>query len=400
MQDFSSALKFVRESLNLLLAYSLPSSDRHHRSVKPELSLQTNFTAFLILWKVHKYREALGYIKQCTHIINDLNRHSVSSFSEKTRLNLSGLISMSMAAVLVKTEGGVGRGLEIVEQCLRQLERLEVAVKPFMYRFIERLKSYREPLNESLNSSLGVLAGSLGTPNYTLPSLPSQFMEIDDLLVNRDYESLVFITVFLSHIDHTVPLIREAELEVAETRQTSVFARKHRLKGSRRMVSNRELPAVDHSSYLRLFKNIISKSKAQINAEMEPVNEDRKGRSRYFRPKRRSESERRADSISFAHRLPFPSPRISPNISILKEVQRKKASLMRARQVVDSMQTEARGRRRPKENIMVEFDQGTEGGEVSLKPVAFARAFSGEESLGRLHRRLYRDDSGFDSLIE
>lgn len=337
---------------------------------------------------MRKYREALGYIKQCTHTINALNRHSVTSFSEKTRVNLSGLISMSLAAVLVKTEGGSGRGLEIVDQCLRQFDDLEVAAKPIMYRFIDRLRTHREPLSESLNSSLGALAGSLCTPDYTLPSLPSEYLEVEDLLVNREFESLFFITVFLSHIDRSAPLIREAELEVAETRQISLFGRKHRLKGSRRIVSNQELPSVDHSGYLRLFKNIINKSKAQISSDMEPVSEESKGRSRRFHPKR-SESERRPNS--YGRQLPFPSPisshRISPNVSILKEVERKKASLLRARNVVESMREEALGRRRPKENIMVEFDPGLEGN-VALKPVAFYREISGE-SLSRLPRRLY-----------
>lgn len=297
---------------------------------------------------------------------------------------------MSLAAVLVKTEGGAGRGLEIVEQCLRQFDDLEVAAKPIMYRFMDRLRTHREPLSESLNSSLGALAGSLSTPDYTLPSLPSEYLEIEDMLIDKDYETLFFIAVFLSHIDRSAPLIREAELEVAETRQMSIFGRKHRLKGSRRIVSNRELPSVDHNSYLHLFKNIISKSKAQVNADMEPVSENTKGRSRRFRPKR-SESERRTNSISYGHQLPFPSPlsshRISPNVSILKEVERKKASLQRARNVVEGFRAEALGRRRPKENIMVEFDPGLEGG-VALKPMAFSRELSGE-SLGRLQRRLY-----------
>jgi len=349
--------------------------------MKPELFLQTHFTAFLVLWKLHKPHEALSYIHHCAHTITSLNRHCLTSFSRKTRLNLSGLIAISLAAALRRTEGGLG--VDIVQKCLGQLAGLEVAVVPTMYRFLERLRTCTDPKNESLDSSVGISVGTVGTSDYSLQSLPSEKQETResaDLLVDKDYEKLFFIANFLPHIDASAPLIRESDLEVAEIRKISLFSQKSKQKGSRKVTSSQEVPQIDHENYLKLFQNIISRSKAQINADLERVSDSAKGVSKRFRPHLRSESERRPASTPFQGSSAYeklPSSREIPaNISLLQEIERKKATLQRSRHIVETLQAEARGRR-TRETIMVELDMRVKG-EVEVRPVQWG---------GKQHRK-------------
>lgn len=287
---------------------------------------------------------------------------------------------MSLAAVLCR-EGGVGRGLDTVRQCIRQLEGLEVAVMAVMVRFVDRLKGCREQISESFTGSSGGLTGSLGNSDLTLPSLPSEYQDAreNDLLVNKDYEQLFFITNFLSHIDASTPLIREEELEAAEIRKISLFSQKNKQKPFRKLVPNKEMPVVDHENYLKLFKNVLNKSKAQVNPTTEATAESTRGLSRRSGSHLRSESERRPTTTPFpssqAYGTPPHSREISPNIALLQEIQRKKASLLRSRNIVETLQSEAMGRRRAKETIMVELEMKMKGvrAEVEARPVEWRR---------------------------
>ena len=338
----------------------------------------------------------MSYIKQCTQTINDLNRHTVTSLSEKTRLNLSGLIVMSLSSVLLKTDGSLTRSIDLITTFLTQYTDYDVAVKPLIYRFLDRLRNYKEPLNDSLTSSVGGMTGS-GVPDYSLPSLPSAYLEgretveIEDLLVNREFEKLFFITNFLSHVDSSAPLIRESELESAEIRQISLFSPPKTHISSRK--SKQSLPVIEHTKYLNFFKQIISKSKGRISPEA--VLESSK---RGLKGENRSISERRTASLTGRrHVTPVGERYVAPNMAILKEVERKKTSLVRVRRRVENWQREAIGRRRPKENIMVEFDpslQGSTSLEVALNPVSIPTALPRAKS--RLHRK---KNSSFDSLI-
>lgn len=260
--------------------------------------------------------------------------------------------------------------MSIVQKSLGQLEGLEVAVVPTMHRFLERLKTYEDLKSDNLTGSVGVSIGNLATSDYTLPSLPSEHQETRenaDLLVDKDYEKLFFIANFLPHIDASAPLIRESDLEAAEIRQISLFSQKSKQKSSRKLISCKEFPQIDHENYLKLFQRIISRSKAQVNADSERVIGSAKGLYQHFRPHFRSESERRPASTpfqgSFAYEKPPSNRETSPNRSLLQEIERKKANLQRSRHIVETL--EARGRAR--ETIMVELQVNRE--EVEVRPV-------------------------------
>ena len=403
------------------------------RGVKAEVSIETNFTAFLVLWKVHKYREALTYIKLCTQSINDLNRHHSGSFSPKTRLNLVGIIAMSLSACILKTDGDPSHSIEILDQCLQQLSDLDVEAKPLMYRLMERLGSYKDPLNESVTSSaFEPISDGLTTPDYSLPSLPSEYFErkaanaaghpyikdhFDDVLATKDFESVFFITAFLSHIDPSTPLIRESELELAEARQHSTFLPKNLMKskGSRVFFPQyKELPVVQRPGYLKLFRNIVNKGKGGVQG-MAGIE---KGRGTSFRHRIRSESvmdrEGRTKSVPLRGRPvifqsygtpTYRSHRISPSITVLKDLKRRNLSMLRKQHNVESMQIEALSRRKTKQNIMVEFapeSRGLSDIGISLHPLAFASLASPESALSRFLRlpvgKLTQEETSIDSL--
>lgn len=362
--------------------------------------LTTNFLAFVVLWKTKKFREALKYIKVCTKAVNDLNRSFPTIFSEKTRLNLIGLIAMSFSSSIVTLECDPSQGFEIINECLSQLAHFDIEVKPLMYRLLERLGECEEKPEEE-GESLGDLRDGLGTPELDIPGLPSEYLERKellgeprDLLITKEFETLLFITTFLSHIDPSTPLIRENELELAASRHYSVFFPQDKSKSPFKVPSPpHDLPSVPAKGYYHLFKRITVRHPLRANPDTSrphatlPDWEEHSQRAGSTHQRADSAlysdenvSEARDRSVPSHGRVVYYSPmlvpnnRVSPNVSILRDLERSKRSMIRARNYLDVMQQEAESRLRMKRNIMVEFKPKGAAAEVliSLQPLPSA----------------------------
>ena len=362
--------------------------EQEGRSVRAELVLTTHFTAFLILWLTSHFHEALTYIRLCTQSINDLN-HSPSLFSDKTRLNLVGLIAMSLSASLFTSHSPPTPCFDIIHECISQFNQFDVEVKLLMGQLIQKMQEWEEKTEEK-GEFLGDLRGEIRTPKDEIPKLcremSGKVREKQDILVTKEFEMLFFITAFMSHIDPSTPLISEKELESAANRHFSVFSSE----------KPSELPSVN--KYYRLFKRISGhKSPFRVNYEASRQHETlpdwEQGRNRGDNIHHRTDSEhysdvaseRRDRSVPSRNKVVYFSPMLgqgkaAQNVSVLRDLERSKRSLLRARNNLDAMQQEAESRLRTKRNIMVEFAprSATNDVQISLQPLP--------SRLGRLPR--------------
>lgn len=358
--------------------------------------LTANFLAFVVLWKTKKFREALKYIKVCTKAVNDLNRSFPTIFSDKTRLNLIGLIAMSFSSSIATIENDPSQGFEIINECLSQFAHFDIEVKPLMYRLLEKLGECGEKPEEE-GESLGDLREGLGTPNWDIPGLPREYLEKKelfgeqrDLLVTKEFETLLFITAFLSHIDPSTPLIREAELELATSRHYSVFFPQEGSKSPIKAPSQ-DLPSLQAKGYYHLFKRVTGKQPLRGNPDTTrphaTLPDWEENRHRADSTHQRADSALYSDSVSEVRdrsvpsrgRVVYYSPilvpnRIAANVSVLRDLERSKRSMARARNYLETMQQEAESRLRTKRNIMVEFAPKDNSAEVliSLQPLPSA----------------------------
>jgi len=366
--------------------------------VRAEIVLTANLLAFVVLWKTKKFREALKYIKVCTKAVNDLNRSFPTIFSDKTRLNLIGLIAMSFSSSIATIESDPSQGFEIINECLSQFAHFDIEVKPLMYRLLDKLGDCEEKPEEE-GESLGDLREGLGTPDWDIPGLPREYLEKKelfgeqrDLLITKEFETLLFITAFLSHIDPSTPLIRETELELAATRHYSVFLPQEKSKSPSKLPSvPQDLPSLQAKGYYHLFKRITVKQPLKGDFDTSrphatlPDWEENKHRAGSTH--QRADSALYSDSVSEVRdrsvpsrgRMVYYSPtlvptRIAPNLSVLHDLERSKRSMARARNYLETMQQEAESRLRTKRNLMVEFAPKGTAAEVliSLQPLPSA----------------------------
>jgi hypothetical protein len=196
--------------------------------VQAQHTICTNLLAFLTLWRVKKYAESHKYAKLALTNVNDLVAEQDSR--ELTQLNLLGIVSMSLASVEFKMTGDNRTALRIVQQAWEQLEDFETAVRPLMKKFIATMQQDQGPVRPKQLSARGShfnfvppQRDELAEPKYSILKLGDSYSEfardrpeVDrDVLVTREFEEILFITVFVAFISPNTPLIRTNELEAA-----------------------------------------------------------------------------------------------------------------------------------------------------------------------------------------
>mmetsp|Transcript_19224 Transcript_19224/g.35199 ORF Transcript_19224/g.35199 Transcript_19224/m.35199 type:complete len:439 (-) Transcript_19224:560-1876(-) len=204
--------------------------------VQAQHTICTNLLTFLTLWRVKKYTESHKYAKLAVTNVNELVAERSSR--QITQLNLLGIVSMSLAAVEYKITGDNRVALRIVEQAWDQIEDHDTAVRPLLSKFITTLQKDLGPVSLTQLSSrqsyynFAPQKADLSEPNYSFLKLDDSYgkiarnrPEVDkDMLVTKEFEEILFITVFVTFIGPNTPLIRTSELENArdsnEVRQT------------------------------------------------------------------------------------------------------------------------------------------------------------------------------------
>jgi hypothetical protein len=195
--------------------------------VQAQHSICTNLLAFLTLWRVKKYTESHKYAKLALTNVNELVAEQTSR--ELTQLNLLGIVSMSLASVEFKMTGDNRTALRILQQAWEQLEDCETAVRPLMKKFIATMKQDQGPVRPKQLSARGShfnfmpQRAELTEPKYSFLKLGDSYSEfarnrpeVDrDVLVTKEFEEILFITVFIAFISPDTPLIRTNELEAA-----------------------------------------------------------------------------------------------------------------------------------------------------------------------------------------
>lgn len=215
MQDFATALRYLRAAQALL----------RDSEASPEVTFQTHFLTFFILWKVKKYRKAWEYGQMCAKGIGEL------VLSERSKLTIAGLMAMATAACSVALGGHLDAAKAILCTTLSKLQPFDLNVKRIMENLYWRLDHYSAE-TEDTDSDFEIPV-DVPAPEPLLPGLPTIYLEgqkatESDLLVDSTFENLFFISTFLSairslHTDPSTPLISTQDLEAARLHRKSTF---------------------------------------------------------------------------------------------------------------------------------------------------------------------------------
>ena len=230
-----------------------------------EVTVATNFVTFLVLWKVKKFREAQTYIQLCVRTVNELlTSIEKPRISPSNRLNLLGIVIMSLSAVHLKVTSDLSSAQHSVQECLRQLADYDLPVKQLLTRFGKELQLHFESNTASRASAFEFNPdGQMDTPKYSFPEIPSEYFRRNmrsnggfekDWLVTAEFDVLFFITIVQPFMSPSTPLIRSSELEAARDRQRYV-----RDSSSRRSNTSRGRSKED--SYVKLMQAVMSKSR-------------------------------------------------------------------------------------------------------------------------------------------
>ena len=88
---------------------------------------------FVALWKVKKFKESKSYIENCAKIINEIIfQQQTSRISKLAKLNLYGLIGMSLAGTTAYITANSKEATDICDDILSQLKGYELAVHSYI----------------------------------------------------------------------------------------------------------------------------------------------------------------------------------------------------------------------------------------------------------------------------
>lgn len=84
--------------------------------------------AFLILWRMKKFKEASSHLEYAASVVNSLIKDTVN-FSQPSVRNLYGLVIMGLAGLTVCLEKDWKKAISVCEDGLSQLSSEQILVK-------------------------------------------------------------------------------------------------------------------------------------------------------------------------------------------------------------------------------------------------------------------------------
>lgn len=210
----SDSLKFLYE------AHGLAQNIKESGGVTNyDLSITTNILTFIVLWKLKRYEQASVYVELAGEILNSISSGKKQTrFSEQSGQNIFGILAIFMAGLAVKLEGSFKKSVIILEDCLKQLQNHELAVRMVLKDLLRDLYKKKNTNSSVLyTSNSEVSLEDLATDEY-FPKIPSEVLanhvkQNYDWLITKDLETLFFITCIVPFISPSTPLIRLSELE-------------------------------------------------------------------------------------------------------------------------------------------------------------------------------------------
>jgi hypothetical protein len=221
----------------------------------------------LTLWRGKKYLESAKYAKLA---VVEVYKALAGKFSQDvTHLSLVAIASMTLAAAEFKVTRDTEASVKIVEKALELIgDHQDSAVWLLLVNFLRGIQGRRVPFNQQLSASGSMIDFTpqridLTGPKHSFLNFDLSYNEfarhrpeIDHDLLGKDYEELLFITVFVPFISPNTPLIRPAELESA-------------MQGRRHMLS--ESVQLSGRSHKKPASHILSSFLPKLNRSQGPV---------------------------------------------------------------------------------------------------------------------------------
>lgn len=100
-----------------------------------------------------KFKESKSYIENCAKIINEIifNQHT-SRIGKLAKLNLYGLIGMSLAGTTAFITGNIQEATDICDDILTQLKGYDLAVKPLIVAYKNELLNHSGKLVRNISA--------------------------------------------------------------------------------------------------------------------------------------------------------------------------------------------------------------------------------------------------------
>jgi hypothetical protein len=144
-----------------------------------DFNLASKLLIFMNLWKVKKIKEAKDYLEISKDLLTNISSQSnKTKLSTLSRANLCGLLDLSSYGILCY-ENNYSKAIEMCELSLHYLLGDEVMVRPLLYNFIKKAKS-------------------------------SDIVQVD-WVVNKDFDSIVFISCFIPYVMSSMPSMQIGE---------------------------------------------------------------------------------------------------------------------------------------------------------------------------------------------
>jgi hypothetical protein len=218
------------------------------------------------LWKVRKFKEAKGYIENSAKIINEIIfNQQVSRIGKLAKLNLYGLIGMSLAASTAYITGNIKEAVDICDDIISQLKGYDLAVKPLLVAYKNELFGFSGKLVRNIQTVIEALQkNSSSASSITSP----------DYLITKEYESILYVSIFVPFISPKTPIIRRSELEKAQENSAAPLSKTDlafilnnptftpmpsNSKSVSHATSRRSLPAIQRDNYSKLMRSVVEK---------------------------------------------------------------------------------------------------------------------------------------------
>lgn len=144
-----------------------------------DFNLASKLLIFMNLWIVKKIKEAKDYLEISKDLLTKISSQNIrSKLSTLSKANLCGLLDLSSYGILCY-ENNYIKAIEMCELSLHYLLGEEVMVRPLLYNFIKKAKS-------------------------------SDIIQAD-WIVNKDFDSIVFVSCFIPYVMSGMPSMQIGE---------------------------------------------------------------------------------------------------------------------------------------------------------------------------------------------
>lgn len=215
----------------------------------------SRLVAFSVLYKVHRYKDAIKYAAQAAQTVNQFVDGSLPSrLSKVACLNLYGIVVICLASALLKQSNDRTRALKLLDEAEETCKEHSLAVNSLM-------EQLRIELEQAADDTLSAAYSSLPLIGRT---------RVRGVVSSAEFDKVFFIVIFIPFIGANTPRIKSSELEHASSntrfKNMSAVDLTRLLLNKRLPANSARLPRDFSDNYINLIASVVETPRSTVKA--------------------------------------------------------------------------------------------------------------------------------------